>query len=454
MVRKAQDIQAAFEVETTYGDAPDTELFHLGLLDTFDPRAVNMNITPVPSIGQSTDAHHASGPIDVTLPLKVACQGTGWQELLGNAIGRTNVDQPNISATDATSGIDAPHSLTTNTYSHAILAKDLSTGHHTLCNGVVVNEATLEADYTAGGYITLDTACTAQFSEDSNSGTFTFNPTGGGAMNYDSLDFPSPPTSDPLIPSNLTLSYSTATVDGIRLNDTDGNYVEIGERYMRFLTEADALDTDYAQNADTNNTLVENGVLDLGAAGYDSGDKLVNLVAAINAHSGGSPATKVAGNTVEPQNLMKGIYKMTGSNVTIPIVNSTTTTLTSIPNLKTVSLKIANNNTPIPGEIDSKWLQNKAIARGKADITLDITATAEDETLYDLYVAQTTLPLVRLDFGVGNGSIALTNGTITSFSRPLTGGGEVVDTLSIKFRGNGDYRNYSAFAISADFTLQ
>ena len=223
---------------------------------------------------------------------------------------------------------------------------------------------------------------------------------------------------------------------------------------MRFLTEADALDTDYAQNADSTNALVENGVLDLNNAGFDTGDKLVALVAAINAHSGGSPATKVAGNTVEPQNLMKGIYKMTGSNVTIPIVNSTTTTLTSISNLKTVSLKIANNNTPIPGEIDSKWLQNKAIARGKADITLDITATAEDETLYDLYVAQTTLPLVRLDFGVGNGSIALTNGTITSFSRPLTGGGEVVDTLSIKFRGNGDYRNYSAFAISADFTLQ
>ena len=455
MVRKAQDIQAAFEVETTYGDAPDTELFHLGLLDTFDPRQVNMNITPVPSIGQSTDAHHASGPIDVTLPLKVACQGTGWQELLGNAIGRTNINENNIGGTDAVANLDAPHSLTTNTYSHVILAKDLSTGYYTLCNGVVVNEATLEADYTTGGYITLDCACTAMFSEDSTNGDFSFIPIqGGAAMNYNGLAFPSPPSSDPLLPSNLTLSYSTATVDGIRINDTAGNYVEVGERYMRFLTELDALDGDYAQNADSTNALVENGVLDLNNVGFDSGDKLVTLVAAINAHSGGSPATKVAGNTVEPQNLMKGIYKMTGSNVTIPIVNSTTTTLTSIPNLKTVSLKIANNNTPIPGEIDSKWLQNKAIARGKADITLDITATAEDETLYDLYVAQTTLPLVRLDFGVGNGSIALTNGTITSFSRPLSGGGEVVDTLSIKFRGNGDYRNYSAFAISADLTLQ
>ena len=453
MVKLTQDIQAAFEVESSYGDAPDTELFHLGLLDTFDPRAVNMNITPVPSIGQSTDAHHASGPIDVTLPLKVALQGTGWQELLGNAIGRTNIDQPNIAATDAVGGIDTAHALTTNTYSHVILAKDLSTGHHTLCNGVVVNEATLEADYTAGGYMTLDCACTAMYSEDDDDGDFTFNP-GSGAMTYNSLAFPSPPTSDPLLPTNLTLSYSTATVDGIRINDTAGNYVEVGERYMRFLTELDALDTDYAQNADSTNSLVENGVLDLNNAGFDSGTKLTALVAAINAHSGGSPATIVAGTTVEPQNLMKGIYKMIGSNVTIPAVNATTTTLTSISNLKTVSLKIANNNTPIPGKTDDIWLQNNAMARGKADITLDITATAQDETLYDLYRAGTTLPLIRLDFGTGNGSIALTNGTITAFSRPLTGGGEVVDTLSIKFRGNGNYRNYSAFAISTDLTLQ
>jgi len=450
MVKKAQDIQAAFEVETTYGNPPDTTLYHLGLLDTFDPRAVVMNVTPVPSIGQSTDAHHAAGPIDVTLPLKVACQGTGWQELLGNAIGRTNIDQPNTGISDVVGGIDTAHALTSSTYSHAILAKDLSTNQHTLCTGVVVNEATLEADYTTGGYITLDAACTALYSEDADDGDFTFNQDD----TYNGVAFPTAPSADPLLPTNMTLSYSTATVDGIRLNDTAGNYVEIGERYMRFLTEVDALDTDYAQNADTNNTLVENGVLDLGAAGYDSGDKLVTLVAAINAHSGGSPATKVAGNTVEPQNLMKGIYKMIGSNVTIPIVNSTTTTLTEFSNVKTVSLKIANNNTPIPGKLDGKWLQNSKIARGKADITLDITMTPENEDLYDLYRNGTTLPLIRLDFGAGNGSIALTNGTITSFSRPLTGGGEVTDTLSIKFRGNGDYRNYSAFAISTDLTLQ
>tara|TARA_R100001230_G_C5634385_1_gene141480 strand:- start:539 stop:973 length:435 start_codon:yes stop_codon:yes gene_type:complete len=144
---------------------------------------------------------------------------------------------------------------------------------------------------------------------------------------------------------------------------------------------------------------------------------------------------------------------MTASGVNIPAVADEDLDLTSIPNLRTVSLKIANNNIPIPGKIGGKWLQNKAIARGKADITLDLEMTGENEDLYDKYVAGATLPLVRLNFGT-NGSIALTNGTITSFSRPLTGGGEVIDTLSIKFRGNGDYRNYSAFAISADFTLQ
>ena len=86
MVRLTQNIEAAYDVEATYGNPPDSTLSHLGLLDTFDPRQVEKSITPVPSIGQSTDAFHAAGPIGVTLPLKVACQGTGWQNILGRAI--------------------------------------------------------------------------------------------------------------------------------------------------------------------------------------------------------------------------------------------------------------------------------------------------------------------------------------------------------------------------------
>ena len=59
---------------------------------------------------------------------------------------------------------------------------------------------------------------------------------------------------------------------------------------------------------------------------------------------------------------------------------------------------------------------------------------------------------MRLDFG-SEGSIALTNGTITAFSRPLAPGAEIVDTMTIKFRGAGNYNNYSAYAISSNITL-
>ena len=123
------------------------------------------------------------------------------------------------------------------------------------------------------------------------------------------MPFPTTPTTDPLLPSNLIVSYAKSSdkVDGIRLNDTSGNYVEIGEKYLRFFTEADVLDGDYVQNADANNTIIENGVIDISASAYDAGNKLTTLVAAINAHSGASPATRVAGQTVEPQNLLKGM---------------------------------------------------------------------------------------------------------------------------------------------------
>ena len=436
MVKLTQNIQAAFEVEDSYGDPPDTTLYHLGLLDTFNPRAVEMNITPVPSIGQSTDAFHASGPIDVTLPIKIAAQGTGWQELLGNAIGKT----------DVYGSVNTPHSLSNSTYSHAILAKDMATNQHTLCTGVVVNEATLEADYTTGGYITLDCLCTAKYSEDDDNddGDFTF-----GSHTYNSVAFPSAPTTDPLLPTDLTVSYSTATVsDALRVTDTLGNYIEIGERYMRCFLEAGGLDDQYGTTPDP---IPLAGVIDLNHSDYDSGTRMTALKLDLDANSGNTVTENSA--TTDPQNLLKGIYRMDAGVVNIPAVADTDKDLTLFNNLKTVSLKVANNNLPIAGKTGTTWLQNNNVARGKADITLDLTMTAEDETIYTLYRNKTTLPLVRLNFGT-NGSIALTNGTITSFSRPLTGGSEVIDTVSIKFRGNGDYLNYSAFAISADFTLQ
>ena len=450
MVRLTQNIEAAYEVESTYGDPPDGTLSHLGLLDTFDPRMVEKSITPVPSIGQSTDAHHASGPIGVTLPLKVACQGTGWQNILGRAIGRTYADAL-VTAGATGSNLGTPMKLSSSVDSLSILAKD-SSGDYTLVGGVVPNEVTLTADYTTGGYMTCEATCTAQYTEDTSDGDFSGEFYGD---DYENVAFPTAPTSDPLLPTDMTLSYSTAVQDDdmLKLNIAAGKYVEIGERYLRVFTGADILDSTLAASAAS---VPYAGVLDLTHADANT---INSVVARINATglSSDSAAGSGAGNDASA-NLLKGIYKMTGALKSIPGIQSASFDgaegdMALFPNLKTVALKIANNNTPISGKTGTTWLLNNSISKGKADVTLDITMTATDETFYDKYKAGTVIPLIRLDFGASVGSIALTNGTITAFSRPLTPGGELVDTLSIKFRGSGDYKNYSSYAISADWTI-
>ena len=455
MVRLTQNVEAAFEVEGTYSDPADSSLTHIGLLDTFDPKQVEMNITPVPSLGQSTDAHHASGPIAVSLPLKVACQGTGWKQLLGRAIGATDLDDSGGGTTLV------PHKLTTGVSSLAVMARETGVGF-TLATGVVPNEVTLEADYTSGGYITCEANCTAFFTQDSASNDMNFsNDSGFLVDNYSDggVTFPSAPTDEPLLPSNLTVSYAkTSDLEtSLEIDGPEGSYIEIGERYLKAYDGNDVLDTDVTAGG----AVTAVGVVNLtNAAANEVGD----LDALFGTTSGaGKDGWVVPSNSNDSLtvNLLKGIYS-TDTSRTIQGVNSTSTTLpNAFTNLKTVSLKIANNNTPIPGKVTrnsiTKWLQHASIGRGKSDITLDLTMTAEDETLYDLYngatAADRLIPLIRLDFGDSVGSIALTNGTITSFSRPLAGGGEVVDSVSIKFKGAGDVRNYSSLAISADWTL-
>ena len=424
MVKITQNVEAAYEAEAAYGNPAASALSHFGLLDTFDPRAVERNITPVPSIGQSTDAFHAAGPIAVSLPIKVACQGTGWQALLGRAIGGT-------SFTEGGGTVNYPLKLTNTVDSLAILAKETG-GDFTLVAGVVPNEVTLEADYTTGGFITLDAQCTAQYTEDDTDGNFT-----GGDFyteDYSSVAFPASPSADPLIPTDLTVSVGLAAdTSKITIDGPAGSYVEVGEKFIR-LFDASGIDT----------SLDSDGTIDLAA---DSFDTLTELASTINGDGNWtcSAASSYADSSV---NLLKGIYETTSSRDIFATTNMTS----EFTNLKTVSLKIANNNVSIPGKTGTKFLQNNKISRGKADITLDLSMTAEDETYYDLYKSGGTIPLVRLDFGT-SGSIALTNGTITAFSRPLTGGGEIVDTMTIKFRGAGDIKDFSAYAISADFTL-
>ena len=424
MVKITQNVEAAYEAEAAYGNPAASALSHFGLLDTFDPRAVERNITPIPSIGQSTDAFHAAGPIATSLPIKVACQGTGWQALLGRAIGGT-------SFTEGGGTVNYPLKLTNTVDSLAILAKETG-GDFTLVAGVVPNEVTLEADYTTGGFITLDAQCTAQYTEDDTDGNFT-----GGDFyteDYSSVAFPASPSADPLIPTDLTVSVGLAAdTSKITIDGPAGSYVEVGEKFIRIF-DASGIDT----------SLDSDGTIDLAA---DSFDTLTELASTINGDGNWtcSAASSYADSSV---NLLKGIYETTSSRDIFATTNMTS----EFTNLKTVSLKVMNNNVSIPGKTGTKFLQNNKISRGKADITLDLSMTAEDETYYDLYKSGGTIPLVRLDFGT-SGSIALTNGTITAFSRPLTGGGEIVDTMTIKFRGAGDIKDFSAYAISADFTL-
>ena len=197
-------------------------------------------------------------------------------------------------------------------------------------------------------------------------------------------------------------------------------------------------------------------------------DALSELASTINGDANWACSVIGSGDAELSVNLIKGIYYTEDNRNIYVATDKDATGLTGhtaantesadqFKNLKTLSLKILNNNVSIPArtvgdDTTVQWLQNSKVARGKADITLDVTMTAEDETWYDKYVGKKNIPLIRLDFGT-DGSIALTNGTITSFSRPLAPGGELVDTMSIKFRGEGDYKNWSSFAISSDITL-
>ena len=423
MVRLSQNVAAAYDPESAYAPAPGSNLYHFGLLDTFDPRQVERSITPVPSLGQSTDAHHAVGPLGVTVPIKVACNGTGWKQLLGKAIGGTEI----LSDKRA-------NNLTTSVESLAVIAKETG-GDYTLVAGVVPNEVTLSADYTTGGYITVEANCTGYYSLDEGDANFD----GFLGDDYSGVTWPSAPSADPLLPTDLSVTVGVAAATNKLTVDGPANSsIEIGEQYMRiFDNPTGGLDS----------SISSDGILDLTAGAEDTMEEVKALI-----HADGNWTCTRAGSDVDSQNLLKGIYSTESSQEIFAA-----TSMASFTNLKTVTLKIANNNTSISGkatgdDASTKWLLNNAISRGKADVTLDLTMTAEDETYYDMYVAGTTIPLIRLDFGT-HGSIALTNGTITAFSRPLSPGGETIDSMSIKFRGAGNYKNFSAYAISSSISL-
>jgi hypothetical protein len=435
MVKLTQNVEAAYEIESTYGSPPGSNLYHLGLLDTFDPRQVERSVTPVPSLGQSTDTHHAKGPLGVTVPIKVACQGTGWKQLLGRAIGESTL-----------ASYKHGNKLTNSVDSLAILARETG-GDFTLVTGVVPNEVTLTADYTTGGFVNCEATCTGYFSLDEADANFD----GFLGDDYSGVTFPAAPSADPLLPTDVSVLVGLGSLaKGLSIDGPAGSYVEVGEKYIT------------AYNA--NGTL--NGDFNSGAP-KELSVNVGTLSSAIEGYSNWGSAVLSGGSGEVSKNLQKGIYytgadadadETDGSQANIYVaVDGSGGGPAAMTSIKTVALKITNNNTPISGKATgddgtTEFLLNNTISRGKADVTLDITMTAQNENFYDLYVSGGNIPLMRLDFG-SEGSIALTNGTITAFSRPLAPGAEIVDTMSIKFRGAGNYNNYSAYAISSNITL-
>ena len=452
-VRIPQRVAAYWEEETAYGTPLGINLRHVGLLDTFDPRMFDRQYAAIPSIGHSVDPHQLSGPVNVTLPLKIGLWGDGWKSLLGRAIGLTTVY----------GSTNAPAFLTARADSVTILAEEelASTWQAALVPGVTFNSAMLEADFSTANPMTVTFDCLARFTVEGTAGTRTasknFSVLYGSDASYETSTIEAAPSADPLTAQDLTLSYSTATgaldADALQLTDTSGKYVEVGERYMRFFLESGAAETEYASGDHA--VFEADGVMDINHAGTAT---LNDLKARLNAAHSGTPAVVPgAAEDYDSQNRLKGVYQMTGSTVNIPCIADTTTTLTEWPYVKTVKLTVTNALTGIPQKTTinsvNYVLQNADVVRGKSEVTLEVSSTAKDETFYDLMHAETLLPLVRLTINDGgtDRTIALTNGRITARTAGYTAGGETTETVTVKFTGEGDVHNWSKYAISGDF---
>ena len=400
-VRQAQRVNAYYQTETVYAgvgkttDSPGA-LSHIGLLDTFDPRMLDHQYAAVSTIGYSVAPHILKGATKVTVPLKIGMWGDGWKTLLGRCIGLSTIDSAS-----------RPAYLRTDIQTIAIVAEEqlASTWQATLASGVAFNKAELELDFTTNAPATINFDATAYYVVDeATSGARGAARNFAGdflVANYSGQTLPSDPATDPIVPNDVTIQYSTGAIDkGLTFDGPAGSYVEIGEKYILGYLITGALDSNFAD-------------------------------------------------ALNPLNLQKGVYK-DGSTALMPA------TMTDWPYAKTVKLTIDNQHIALPGvatgqDSVKKVLEYADVARGESVITLEVTSTAKDETFYDEMVTGTAMPLVRLDFGDSVGSIALTNGRIMSRTAGYTAGAEVAETVTMQFYGAGDYTNYSKYAISGDF---
>ena len=442
-IRQPQRVNAYFQTETVYaGVGKETDasanLSHIGLLDTFDPRMLDHQYAAVSTIGYSVAPHLLKGATKVTVPLKIGCWGDGWKTLLGRCIGLSTIDSAS-----------RPAHLTNDIQTVAIIVAEeelATTWQGSLASGVAFNKAELELDFTTNAPVTINFDATAYYvvDRDANSSRTTARDftTGDNLFiqsDYSGRSLPSEPTTDPILPADVTIQYSTgAMTKGFTFDGPAGSYVEVGEKYILAYRDTGALDSNFGTGGLYDMTL-------------DANNTLTKLKTLIDADSGwGTQTILDSAGSLSPLNLQKGIYK-DGTSAYMPAA------LTDWPYIKTAKLTIDNQHIPLPGlatGVDSsstkKILEYADVARGESIITLEVTSTAKDETFYDEMEAGTALPLVRLDFGT-NGSIALTNGRIMSRTAGYAAGTEVTETVTMQFYGAGDYTNYSKYAISGDF---
>ena len=435
-VRQAQRVNAYFQTETVYagvGKATDSPaaLSHIGLLDTFDPRMLDHQYGAVSTIGYSVAPHILKGATKVTVPLKIGMWGSGWKTLLGRCIGLTTIDSAL-----------RPAFLRTDIQTIAIVAEEqlATTWQASLASGVAFNKAELELDFTTNAPATINFDATAYYVVDeATSGARGAARNFAGdflVANYSAQTLPSDPATDPILPNDVTIQYSTGAIDkGLTFDGPAGSYVEIGEKYILGYLITGALDSNFGTA----------GIYDMTLAANDT---IAELEALIDSDSGWTATILNSANALSTLNLQKGVYN-DGSSALMPA------TMTDWPYVKTAKLTIDNQHIPLPGvatgqDSTKKVLEFADVARGESVITLEVTSTAKDETFYDQMVAGTAMPLVRLDFGT-NGSIALTNGRIMSRTAGYTAGTEVTETVVMQFFGAGDYTNYSKYAISGDF---
>ena len=435
-VRESQRVNAYFQTETVYAgvgkttDSPGA-LSHIGLLDTFDPRMLDHQYGAVSTLGYSVAPHILKGATKVTVPLKIGMWGNGWKTLLGRCIGLSTIDSAS-----------RPAYLRSDIQTIAIVAEEqlATTWQASLASGVAFNKAELELDFTTNAPATINFDATAYYVVDeATSGARGAARNFAGdflVANYSAQTLPSDPSTDPILPNDVTIKYSTGAIDkGLTFDGPAGSYVEIGEKYILGYLITGALDSNFGSS----------GIYDMTAGANDTILKVHDL---IDADTGWTATIVNSADALNPLNLQKGVYK-DGSTALMPV------TMTDWPYAKTVKLTIDNQHIPLPGvatgqDSVKKVLEYADVARGESIITLEVTSTAKDETFYDQMVAGTAMPLVRLDFGT-NGSIALTNGRIMSRTAGYTAGAEVAETVTMQFYGAGDYTNYSKYAISGDF---